>query len=311
MGSGLDGHLLELVEIKVPDIEGFAVFQLHVELLVEVAVKDFAHPVDADGVAAHQSFNGARVEILDEQLVVFVELFVALEIGSVTRDRHIGDAVEIVEFDVEVLLHLTLVGGLKLFLVGGKESAIGIVDKIEPEFRVDTVAQLVELLESGDGAVKNIVATLLIDVVGRVAGHGGDTDDLVLGVEFGDPLITGLLNDSGIEAGHHGAGLVEIAHALDELAEVRVHLRSSACQVQGRNVRLLEPVDGAIEVLGGDEFFPVRTCIHVAVDAGDVTKFAQIQLENGRLETGEAESVIGELLVERVFWLGGGAHEIC
>ena len=203
VGGGLDGHLLELVEVEVPDVERLAVFQLHVELLVEVAVKDFAHPVDTDGVAAHEAFDGGGVKVFDEELIVFVELFVALEVGGVTRDGHVGDAVEIVEFDVEVLLHLFLVGGLEFLLFWGKEGSVGVVDEVESEIVIDAVAELIKLLEGGDGAVEDVVAALLVDVVRRVAGHGGDADDLVLGVEFGNPLVAGLFDDGGVEAGHH------------------------------------------------------------------------------------------------------------
>ena len=89
-----------------------------------------------------------------------------------------------------------------------------------------------------------------------------------------------------------------------------MHLGGAAGEVEGGDVGGLEPVDGAIEILGGDELFAVGAGVHVTVDAGDVAKFAEVELEDRRFETGEGQSVVGELLVERVFRLGGSAHEI-
>ena len=300
MRGGHDGHLFEGGEIEVPDIEGFAIGELHPELLVKVAIKDTAFPIDADGISTHEAGDGGGVEVFDEKLIVFSELLVALEVGGVARDGHVGDAVEVVKFDVEVLLHLAFVVGLEFFLVGGEEGSVGVVDEIEFEVRLDSVAKLVELLEGGDGAVEDTVPSLLVDVVGGVARHGGDAGDVMLGVELRDPLVAGFFNDGSVEAGHDFARLVEVAHTLNETAEVGMHLGSSASKIERGDIGLFEPVDSAIEVLTGDEFFAVRTCIHVAMDASNVAKFAEVELENTRSGAGERNSIRGESLVKGV-----------
>jgi len=278
----------------------FVFFDLHVELLVEIAVKDAALPVDADGVSAHESVNGGGVEIFDEELVVFGELFVALEVGGVASDRHVGDAVEVVEFDIEVFFHLTLVVGFERFLVRWEKGAVGVVDEVELEFWVDAVAEFVELLKGGDGAVKDAVAALFVDVVWGVTGHGGDTDDFMLSMEFGDPFVAGFFDDGGVESGHDFTRLVEGANAFDELAEVRVHFGGATGEVDGGEVGGFKPVEGAVEVVAGDEFFTVRAGVDVAMGAGDVAELAKVKLEDLGGGAGEGELVIREGLVEGV-----------
>ena len=256
-------------------------------MLVEVAVEDAALPVDADGVATHEVFDGGGVEVFDEKLVVFCKLFVALQVRGVTGDSHVGDAVEFVEFDVEVFLHLALVVGFEGFLLGRKKGSVGVVYEIESEVRINAVAEFVEFLKGGDGAVKDAVAALLVYVVRRIARHGGDADDFVLGVKLGNPFVAGFFNNGGVEAGHDFARLVEGANAFDECLEVWVHLGGSSSEVDGGDVGGFEPVESAVEVVTGDELFAVWASIYMAVDAGDVTEFAEVELENLRRDSGE------------------------
>ena len=310
MRASHDRRLLEGREVKVPDVEGLTVGELHIELLVEVAIKDAALPVDADGVAAHEGADGGRVEALDEKLVIFGELLVTLQVGSVARDGHIGDAEEFVELDVEVLLHLAFVFHLEFFLRRGEEGAVRVVDEVELKLGIDAVAEFIKLLERGDGTFENVVTTLLVDVFRGVARHGGDAGDLMLGVELRDPLVAGLLDDGGVEPSHHFARLVKVAHAFDEFAEVGVHFGGAASEVEDGDVGLFEPVDGFVEVLSGDEFFAVRSGVHVAVHTGNVAKLAEVQLKNAWSGASEGNSVFGEFAVEGVLRCNGsGAHE--
>ena len=304
-----DRHFQEGGEVEIPDVERFAVGELHVELLIEVAVEDSALPIDADGVTAHETRNRTGVKVLDEELVILGEFLVTLEIGGVARDSHVGDAVEIVEFDVEVLLHLTFVLSFEFLLWRGEEGSVGVVDEVELEVWLDAIAELIELLESSDGAIKNVVAALLVDVFGGVARHGGDAGDLVFGVEFGDPFVARLFDDGGVESGHDFAWLVEVTDSLDELAKIRVHLGSSSGEVEERDVCCLKPVDGAIEVFAGDEFLAMWASVDVAVNAGDVAELTEVELEDARSGASEGHLMLSKFTVEGVFGSGGrGAH---
>jgi len=64
--AGENLAILEVLGRNVPQKEGAAVAQSHVEHLVEVAIVKFAAPADAQRAAAHQAIDGAWVEAVDE-----------------------------------------------------------------------------------------------------------------------------------------------------------------------------------------------------------------------------------------------------
>src|SRR4051794_12799027 len=80
VGAGLDFGVFEVVGGDVPKVEGVAVAALEVEHLVEVAVVDFALVTDAEGVAAHEAFEGGGVEVVGEEFEVGVELAAGAEV---------------------------------------------------------------------------------------------------------------------------------------------------------------------------------------------------------------------------------------
>ena len=69
-----DGAAFEPFGIEVPKEERRPVFPLHAELLVEVAVIDFALPADTQSILAHQAGDRGGVECFDQQLQVSVQL---------------------------------------------------------------------------------------------------------------------------------------------------------------------------------------------------------------------------------------------
>jgi len=105
MAAGEDFTILHYRGIDVPEMKR-AVFisPVHVQHLVEVAIEDFAGPTHTYGVAAHQTGNSCGIKVVDEQLHVFFQLIVVTKVGSKTSDRQIGDGVEIVENDAEMIL---------------------------------------------------------------------------------------------------------------------------------------------------------------------------------------------------------------
>jgi len=60
-----DGAAFEPLGIEVPKEERPPVFPLHTELLVKVAVIEFALPTDAQGILAHQAGDRGGVESFD------------------------------------------------------------------------------------------------------------------------------------------------------------------------------------------------------------------------------------------------------
>ena len=72
--------IIDFVRVDVPQKEPSAVFPLHLELLVEITIINFAAPSDADRVAAHEPIDRSRVKIVDQKPHVFVELVVVPQI---------------------------------------------------------------------------------------------------------------------------------------------------------------------------------------------------------------------------------------
>ena len=102
MIAGHDLAIIDFVRIDIPEKEPFAVFPLHVELLIEITVVNFAAPSDADRVATHQPIDRGRIKIVDQKLHVFFKLVVVPQIGSKARDGQIGNGVKLVKDDAEM-----------------------------------------------------------------------------------------------------------------------------------------------------------------------------------------------------------------
>src|SRR6478672_13352399 len=90
-----------------------SVAPLHTELLVEIAIIDFAAPADAEGVAAHEARNRRGIKCLDQQMHVSVQFSAVPEPGGESADGHVGDRVEAVEIDIEMAFQFSFVVGLK------------------------------------------------------------------------------------------------------------------------------------------------------------------------------------------------------
>ena len=169
-----DWAAFELFGIEVPKEKRCPVFPLHAELLVEVTVIDFASPTDAQGISAHQAGDRGGVERFDQQLHVSVQLPVMFEPGGKAPDGHIGESVEPVEIDVEMLLQLPFVVCFKFCLVRREKITIGIVNEVERKVGQATVSETVQKLKGADTGIEDAVAPLGIDVVDLVTRHRGD-----------------------------------------------------------------------------------------------------------------------------------------
>src|SRR5260370_21501606 len=108
MVTGRDLAILDRVRIDIPQEDRRAVLPLQPELLIEIAIVNFASPTHTDGVAAHQPIDRGRIECADEHLHVFVELFVVPQISGKAPDGEIGNGVKLIEHYAEVREELAL-----------------------------------------------------------------------------------------------------------------------------------------------------------------------------------------------------------
>src|SRR5919108_2972705 len=84
-----------------------------VEHLVEVAVIDRTFPTDADEISAHQLVESGVIEVVSEQFHVIVVFTAELEMGLITRDRHVAETIEMIKRYGEPLRQLPPVVLLK------------------------------------------------------------------------------------------------------------------------------------------------------------------------------------------------------
>src|ERR1700736_191806 len=96
------------------------------------------------------------------------------EPGGKAADWHIGESVESVEIDIEILLQLAFVVCFKFALVRREKVSVGIVNQVERKTIYTTVTETVQELQDPDTGIEDAVAPLSIDVVGPVTRHRGD-----------------------------------------------------------------------------------------------------------------------------------------
>src|SRR5438067_3978506 len=178
MVTGRNLAIVELVRIDIPQEDRCAVFPLQPELLIEIAIVDFASPTHTDGVAAHQPIDRGRIKRADEQLHVFIELVVVPQISGKAPDGEIGNGVKLIEHYAEVREKLALEIGVQLRLRPRQERADRIINKMQRHVTGDAVAELIQQLKRGDARFKNAFPALRIYIFWRVTRHRGDNFNL-------------------------------------------------------------------------------------------------------------------------------------
>ena len=144
--ADLDRSLSNLIEGQRCDVKPVAggVKNRHLKHLVEVAVVDRSVPADADQIAAHDLLQGCRIEVAFEQFSVTVVFAAELEMGGVARDRHVGEAIKMIERDAEFFTENLFIILFELVLRWRQMRADGIVNQIQNQIVIGlTVAYFV------------------------------------------------------------------------------------------------------------------------------------------------------------------------
>jgi len=68
------------------------------------------------------------------------------------------------------------------------------------------------------------------------------------------------------------------AKPLDQIPEVWNHLRRAAGEVHRVDVRACQPGEDPVKSVAVDDFFPLRTCVYMAVNTGEIAAFADVDL---------------------------------
>src|SRR5262245_4596737 len=140
MIAGHDLAISERIGVDVPQKNRLPIVPLHPELLIEIAVVNFTTPSHADGVAAHETFDSRWIERLDQKLHVLIEPIAAAQVSGEPADRKIGKRVKPVEHNSEMRLQRPFVIGLKLILLRWQKCADWIVNEMQWQGCIDSVA---------------------------------------------------------------------------------------------------------------------------------------------------------------------------
>ena len=114
-----------------------------------------------------------------------------------------------------------------------------VVHEIESKFvpspvLVRPIAKCVEALKRSDAWVKDAAAALALDILEAVARETGDDVDALFGEEVSRVFLAWLLEDGEIAAVQNAAS--KGACAFDECAEIRMHFRGAAGDVERRDL---------------------------------------------------------------------------
>src|ERR1041385_5748739 len=160
--------------IEVADMRRRARGRPQAEGVVEVAVVEPAVPAHVDLVAAHETGERLRVELLLEEPPVAFELPISLEVVEEPADGHVGDGDEPREADAVPREQLPPVVGFQSQGVRRQRGSRGVVDEVERELGPGPVADLVQEADGLYAPRVDPAASLPVDVVLQVAGETGD-----------------------------------------------------------------------------------------------------------------------------------------
>ena len=86
----------------------------------------------------------------------------------------------------------------------------------------------------------------------------------------------------------------ERLQVFNEIPEVGNHLRRAARQIDRRDIGLGQPIDHPVDRFTGHDFLALRPGIHVAVNAGEIAEFADVDLQNLRPGVTKWERMFGQ-----------------
>src|SRR5712692_3363524 len=240
------------------------------------------------------------IEGAGEQVHIFVEFLVLPQVGREPGNRHIGDGKEPIEDDAEVSLQLRFVVGFEVALRAGEKSPVRIIDQVQGQLFVGPIAQAVEELQRPDAPVKHAVTALFVDVFGRVTRQRGDDLDFVRGQKFGEAFVARLQKDGQVAAVNDVPRERQGFDPLDQIPEVANHLRRAARDIYRRDVRARQPVEDPVHRFAAHDFPAFRSGVYVAMVAGEVAEFADIDLKNLGTSMTQLQVVLRKPLSEPV-----------
>lgn len=294
-----NGAILDLLQSNIPKKDRFAILPLQTELLVEVAVENLTAPADAQRFAAHEAGDRGGIKGLDQKVHVLLELAMVPQPRSKAGYGHVRDRVEMIEINVEMPFQLAFVIGFQFPLVRREKGSVGIVNKIELQRAIASVADSIQELKCLNTGIEDALTALGVDIRWLIAGHRGNHFHPMLSKKPGQPVVARFQKDLQIATIDDRLHLWQGPQAPDQVAEIRDHLGRSTRKVHGMDVGADNPVKDAVNRFASDDLFPLRAGVHMAVDAGEIAEFADVYLKDCRTLAPESEAVGHQRACER------------
>ena len=170
-----DPASVELRWIEVANMSRYPMTHRQIEHLVEVAVVEGAIPAHGDRVAAHDTGRGSGIESAGQSFHILFVVAALQEKFEIPADRHVGDRIEMVEFDAMASPEFLSKLHFNRFLLGREKGSHGITHEIQrqPAARL-AVAELIEKAKRLDRLLKHALASLRIGLAGAVIGQRCD-----------------------------------------------------------------------------------------------------------------------------------------
>ena len=151
---------------------------------------------------------------------------------------------------------------------------------MQRKVEIDSVTQRIQELKRLDAAVENAVAALRVYVLRRITRHRSDDFNFVPRQKLRQIFITAIEQNGELPVNLHL--IVEGFYPLNEITKIGNHLGCAAGKIDNRDFRFGQPIDHAIDRLVGHDFFALRAGVHVAMNARQIAKLADVDLKNLR-----------------------------
>ena len=92
--------------------------------------------------------------------------------------------------------------------------------------------------------------------------------------------------------------------AFNQITKIRNHFGRAAGQIDSWNVGPGEPIDDMIDRLAGHDLLALWSCIHVAMNAGEIAQLPHVHLKNLRPRSTQHQTLAGKSF-------GKTIHEMC
>src|SRR5437762_13345027 len=96
------------------------------------------------------------------------------------------------------------------------------------------------------------------------------------------------------------ARLFECSQALDEIPKIWNHFWRAAGKVDSWNLGLGQPIDDALNRRARHDLLAFRSGVHVTMQASEIAKFADVDLQNFSFAMASRQRVSGQFLCEAI-----------